>query len=323
MMKTLIYPFSNLSYSLVELLRDQTNLVVATDRGTSLVGHDAGFVLNLSNIGIKVVDIDEVDLSQIGKVYLVNDYYSSTRKNEKIIKKLNDLNIPIISLQKIERKSFDGKVPANQLQLTKPVIFVSSLFPDHWESLIAIRLQKEFIRKNLSCRLFTFDLNLPQLPEYKVYHGGDSRQIFISDFVEEVVRAANDFEKSEDDILLFQVPNGYTRALLELNYYGAYYALCRHLITPDFEILNIPANFGTEEVVNELIQQHEFHYHTALDAVFKSNRFHQGAMELARDCVESAVFMPFNDKESYINHISEHKKMTLSELVEYLQRLWS
>ena len=131
--KTLFYPFDYHSYPLIHYLNKTRNdIVVAADAGSSLINRDISYAINSTQFeNLKVQDIKEVCMDEIGEVYLLNEKVSfQISKNTFYLNRLS------------YKKDYEIDMPI--VEIEKPIIMITGLFDTIFNSNLGVDLKYEY-----------------------------------------------------------------------------------------------------------------------------------------------------------------------------------
>ena len=126
--KTLFYPLIHY------LNKTRNDIVVAADAGSSLINRDISYAINSTQFeNLKVHDIKEVCMDEIGEVYLLNEKVSfQIPKNTFYLNRLS------------YKKDYEIDMPI--VEIEKPIIMITGLFDTIFNSNLGVDLKYEFNR---------------------------------------------------------------------------------------------------------------------------------------------------------------------------------
>ena len=144
---TLFFPFNDYSFSLIDYVKKiNGDFVVASCKGTGLIGRDVAYSVNMPDIGVNVLDIADVSWNQITDFVILNpgDNLALYKQIKKVYILAKENKITIHDLtgyfdtkikQKKDNESFSPR-PISPIE--KPIIYISGIFDSIHNSLISL-----------------------------------------------------------------------------------------------------------------------------------------------------------------------------------------
>ena len=258
--KTLFYPFDYHSYPLIHYLNKTRNdIVVAADAGSSLINRDISYAINSTQFeNLKVHDIKEVCMDEIGEVYLLNEKVSfQIPKNTFYLNRLS------------YKKDYEIDMPI--VEIEKPIIMITGLFDTIFNSNLGVDLKYEFEKKNIKCGILSPDVLLSYINAGYFYLDNENYKS-LSNLYYQVKKQINCMLLSDIDVLIIQVQGGFMQLDdVVFNDFGIYYTILNEIASPDYQILVIPESYSDDNTVCDIQQITYGRYRQYFDYLFSKN----------------------------------------------------
>ena len=272
---TLFFPFNDYSFPLIDYVKKtKDNFIVASCKGTGLIGKDVAYSVNMPDIGDFVILNPGDNLAlykQIKKVHIL------AKKNKIII---HDLTGYFDTKIKQEKGNYSFN-PHRIDPIEKPVIYVSGIFNSIHNSLISLNLKFSLKEVGYNSKIMTFDKNL-QYSNDIIFDSSfleKPEKLYLMQYklYEQIKRLDDDMNV---DLIIVQVPGGFSQINNYIfNDFGIYFTFLNNLVRPDYLIVSLPYDFSDRDMVNEIKDVSESKYNKRIDAFVVNNgywRFGEG-----------------------------------------------
>lgn len=322
---TLFFPFNDYSFSLIDYVKKiNGDFVVASCKGTGLIGRDVAYSVNMPDLGVNVLDIADVSWNQITDFVILNpgDNLALYKQIKKVYILAKENKITIHDLtgyfdtkikQKKDNESFSPR-PISPIE--KPIIYISGIFDSIHNSLISLNLKFYLKEAGYNSKIMTYNKNLKYSNDI----------IFDSSFLEKPeklyftqYKLYEQIKRLDDDmnvdLIIVQVPGGFSQLNnYVFNDFGIYFSFLNNLIRPDYLIVSLPYDFIDRDMVKEIEDVSESKYNKKIDAFVVNNGYWRFGEGTTLSSQPKDTYLPF----SLLDSIKENDMYTInySELVD-------
>ena len=318
---TLFFPFNDYSFPLIDYVRKiNDNFVVASCKGTGLIGKDAAYSVNMPDIGINVFDIADISWNQITDLVILNpgdnlalykhikSVYVLAKKNKIIIHDLTGYFDTKIK-QKNDNDSFNP-YPIGTIE--KPIIYISGIFDSIHSSLISLNLKFYLKETGYNSKIMTCDKNLKYSNDI-IFNSSfleKPEKLYLMQYklYEQIKRLDDDMNV---DLIIVQVPGGFSQINnYVFNDFGIYFTFLNNLVRPDYLIVSLPYDFSDRDIVNEIKDVSESKYNKKIDAFVLNNGYWRFGEGVTLSSQPKDTYLPF----SLLNSVKEDNMYTTNYL---------
>lgn len=311
--KAVFFPFTDYSFPLIEYLyKNKNEFLIASCKGTGLVGKDIAYSVNMPSVGLKVVNIHSICWNKISDLILLNPglNVSLFTQIRNVYKSAINSNVNVIDLANIQNVNHQNiEIDVRTIDsINKPVIYVCGLFESVFNSLISLNIQYELSQMGIKTKIISYDENLKYV-DAEIYDEcflKKPENLYMMQY-----KLYNQIKKVDEnksvDAIILQIPSGFTQINNHIfNGFGIYFSTLNNIVPPDYLILSIPFDFSEKEMVKEINNVSQTKYNKKIDAVVFNNSYYRFNEGITIGSQPRDVYLPFSLLDGLENNLNQY-----------------